>query len=228
MSRDSRTLVLLRHGQTSWNLAQRAQGHSDVELDDTGHAQAAAVAPYLAGLAPALLWSSDLARARQTAEYITKEVPVELRLDERLREFDLGERTGLTMTEFAEAYPEEYREFRAGHYDVVPGGESRAEVVARVTSCAEDALSVLSPGECGVLVGHGGALKVSVLELLGWSEGAASGLQALENCGWAVISDNGVDGRLRLAAWNRTVPGFETGAERPPQPKDFVSPPVVG
>jgi glucosyl-3-phosphoglycerate phosphatase len=210
-----RSLVLLRHGQTSWNLEGRAQGHSDVELDDTGHAQAAAVAPYLAGLAPALLWSSDLARARQTAEYVAKEAPVGLRLDPRLREFDLGERTGLTMTEFADAYPEEYRQFRAGHYDVVPGGEAHADVVARVTACVEDALAALSPGECGVVVSHGGSLKVSVLELLGWSEGAAASLQALDNCGWAAITDNGVDGRLRLAAWNRTAP-------------DFVSAPRVG
>ena len=211
-----RTLVLLRHGRTSWNQERRAQGHSDVELDDTGHAQAAAVAPYLAALTPVLLWSSDLARARQTAEYVAKEAPVSLRLDPRLREFDLGERTGLTMTEFAEAYPEEYREFRAGHYDVVPGGEARAAVVARVTACVDDALAALAPGECGVLVGHGGALKVSVLELLGWSEGAAAGLQALDNCGWGVIEDSGVDGRLRLAAWNRsTAP-------------DFVSAPGVG
>jgi len=215
MSRADRTLVLLRHGRTSWNLERRAQGHSDVELDDTGHAQAIAVAPYIAAMTPALLWSSDLARARQTAEYVAKELPVELRLDPRLREFDLGDRTGLTMDEFADAYPDEYREFRAGHYDVVPGGESRAEVVARVTTCADEALAALAPGECGVLVGHGGALKVSVLELLGWSEGAASGLEALDNCGWAVISDSGVDDRLRLAAWNRSVP-------------DFVSPPGVG
>jgi len=206
MSRTKRTLVLLRHGQTSWNLEGRAQGHSDIELDGTGHAQAAAVAPYVARLAPALLWASDLARARQTAEYVAKEASVELRLDPRLREFDLGDRTGLTRTEFAEAYPEEYREFRAGHYDVGPGAEARAAVVARVTACVEEALAALSPGECGVLVGHGGALKMSVLELLGWSEGATSGLQALQNCGWAVISDNGVDGRLRLAAWNRTAP----------------------
>jgi probable phosphoglycerate mutase len=206
MSRTSRSLVLLRHGQTSWNLERRAQGHSDVELDETGHAQAATVAPYIAGMAPALLWSSDLARARQTAEYITKEVPVELRLDPRLREFDLGDRTGLTRTEFAEAYPEEYREFRAGHYDVGPGAEARAEVVARVTACVEEVLAALSPGECGVVVGHGGALKVSVLELLGWSEGMAAGLHALENCGWAVLQDSGVGGRLRLAAWNRTAP----------------------
>jgi len=203
-----RTLVLLRHGRTAWNLERRAQGHSDVDLDDTGHAQAAAVAPYLAALSPELLCSSDLARARQTAEYVAKEASVGLQLDPRLREFDLGERTGLTMTEFAEAYPEEYREFRAGHYDVVPGGERRAAVVARVTSCVDDALAALPPGDCGVLVGHGGALKVSVLELLGWSEGATAGLQALDNCGWAVIEDSGVDGRLRLAAWNRTAPEF--------------------
>jgi probable phosphoglycerate mutase len=203
-----RTLVLLRHGRTAWNLERRAQGHSDVDLDDTGHAQAAAVAPYLAALSPELLCSSDLARARQTAEYVAKEASVGLQLDPRLREFDLGERTGLTMTEFAEAYPEEYREFRAGHYDVVPGGERRAAVVARVSSCVDDALAALSPGDCGVLVGHGGALKVSVLELLGWSEGATAGLQALDNCGWAVIEDSGVDGRLRLAAWNRTAPDF--------------------
>jgi probable phosphoglycerate mutase len=218
MSRAERTLVLLRHGRTSWNLERRAQGHSDVELDETGHAQATAVAPYLAGLAPVLLWSSDLARARQTAEYVAKEAALEIRLDPRLREFDLGERTGLTMDEFAEAYPQEYREFRAGHYDVVPGGEGRADVVARVTACVEEALAALSPGECGVVVGHGGALKVSVLEMLGWSEGATAGLQALDNCGWAVISDSGVDGRLRLAAWNRTAP----------PPPDFVSAPGVG
>jgi glucosyl-3-phosphoglycerate phosphatase len=213
-----RTLVLLRHGQTSWNLERRAQGHSDVELDETGHAQAAAVAPYLAGLGPVLLWSSDLARARQTAEYVAKEAALEIRLDARLREFALGERTGLTMDEFAEAFPEEYREFRAGHYDVVPGGESRTQVVARVTGAVEEAIAALSPGECGVVVGHGGALKVSVLELLGWSEGAAAGLQALDNCGWAVIQDSGVDRRLRLAAWNRTAP----------DPPDFVSAPGVG
>ena len=66
--------------------------------------------------------------------------------------------------------------------------------------------STLSPGECGVVVGHGGALKVSVLELLGWSEGTTAGLHALDNCGWAVVQDSGVGGRLRLAAWNRTAP----------------------
>ncbi|MGH3362699.1 MAG: histidine phosphatase family protein [Nocardioides sp.] len=212
---EGRSLVLLRHGQTAWNAERRAQGHSDVELDDLGRAQAAAVAPYLAGLRPVLLWSSDLARARQTADHVAAAGELDLRLDARLREFDLGERTGMTMVEFAEAHPAEYREFRAGRYDVVPGGESRSQVAARVVACVQEAFAAMAPGECGVLVSHGGALKVSVLELLGWPESAAASLQALDNCAWAVLADTGVDGALRLEAWNRQAP-------------DFVSPAGVG
>ena len=64
--------MLLRHGRTAWNATGRAQGHADVELDETGHAQAAAVAPWVAGFGPVVLWSSDLARARQTAAYVEK------------------------------------------------------------------------------------------------------------------------------------------------------------
>ncbi len=205
---EPRSLILLRHGRTAWNAERRAQGHSDVELDDLGRAQAAAVAPYLAGLGPVFLWSSDLARARQTAEHVAAAAGLEPRLDARLREFDLGERTGMTMAEYAAAHPEEYRSFRAGRYDVVPGGESRSEVASRVVACVQEALAALAPGECGVLVSHGGALKVSVLELLGWPESAASGLQALDNCAWAVLADSGVDGSLRLEAWNRQAPDF--------------------
>jgi probable phosphoglycerate mutase len=201
----SRRLLLLRHGQTAWNAERRAQGHSDVPLDETGHEQARTVAPYVAAMRPALLWSSDLARARQTAEYVAKECDLEPRLDARLREYHLGERTGLTMAEYAEAHPEEYRLFRTGRYDVVPGGETTPEVLARVTACVRDAVTALEPGECGVLVGHGGALKVSLLALLGWPEGASATLQALDNCGWAELHDSGASGRLRLAAYNRTA-----------------------
>jgi probable phosphoglycerate mutase len=156
---------------------------------------------------PVLLWSSDLARARQTAEYAAKEAALELRLDPRLREYHLGERTGLTMAEYAEAHPDEYRDFRAGRYDVVPGGETTPQVVTRVTACVREAMAALAPGERGVLVGHGGALKVSLLALLGWPEAASATLQALDNCGWAELHDSGVGGRVRLAAYNRTAAG---------------------
>ena len=108
----SRRLVLLRHGQTAWNAERRAQGHADVELDDTGRAQAAAVAPYVAAMRPRYVWSSDLARARETGACVAAEAGLELRLDDRLREYHLGERTGLTMAEYAAAHPDEYRAYR--------------------------------------------------------------------------------------------------------------------
>lgn len=202
-----RRLVLLRHGQTAWNAQRRAQGHSDVDIDATGHAQAAAVAPYVAAMRPSLLWTSDLARARQTADYVAAATRLQAVPDPRLREFDLGERTGMTMPEYAAAHPEEYRAFRAGRYDVVPGGETTPQVVARVVAAAQEALERLAPGECGVLVSHGGALKVATLALLGWPVEAAATLQGLDNCGWVELHASGDEGRLRLAAYNRVVPG---------------------
>ena len=63
---DARRLVLVRHGRTAWNLTRRAQGHTDIPLDEVGHRQAAAMAPAVAALRPSRLWSSDLARAAQS------------------------------------------------------------------------------------------------------------------------------------------------------------------
>jgi glucosyl-3-phosphoglycerate phosphatase len=209
-----RRLVLLRHGQTAWNAERRAQGHSDVPLDHVGRAQAAAAAPYVAGLRPRFVWSSDLARARETGELVAAAAGVDLRLDERLREYHLGERTGITMDEYAAAHPKEYRLYRSGRYDVVPGGETTEQVVERVGECLRDALAALDAGGCGVLVGHGAALKVSLLAVLGWPEGLTEGLEALHNCCWAELRDSGLDGRLRLGAYNRRAVGGP----------DFVSP----
>jgi glucosyl-3-phosphoglycerate phosphatase len=210
-----RRLVLVRHGRTAWNVDQRAQGHTDVPLDEVGAAQARAAAPVLAGLAPVTVWSSDLTRAATTARPVAEALSLPLHRDSRLREFDLGERTGMTMPEYAEAFPDEYAAFRAGRYDVVPGGESTPQVVHRVTASLEECLAGLAAGECAVVVSHGAALKVSVLALLGWPAATASGLQALDNCHWAVLEDSGPDGRLRLTAYNvgPTTPDF---ASSPP------------
>ena len=86
---------------------------------------------------------------------------------------------------------------------MVPGGESTEQVVTRVIEAVHAALADLAPGECGVLVGHGAALKVSLLAILGWPDDLAATLEALHNCCWAELRDSGVDGGLRLAAYNR-------------------------
>ena len=132
MSRDRR-LVLVRHGRTAWNDAGRAQGHADVELDAVGHAQAEAAAPALAALRPSALWTSDLARARQTCGYLERATGLAAKVDERLREYDVGARQGMVSQEFRDTFPEAFDSWVRGEDDVlVPGAESTADVVARM------------------------------------------------------------------------------------------------
>ena len=200
----TRRLVLLRHGQTAWNRIDRVQGQTDVELDESGHAQAAAAAPAMAGLRPTLLWSSDLARARQTAAHVAKETDLEPVFDERLREFALGSREGLTHAEYAAAAPEEYSGFRRGDFGVVADGERTAAVRQRMTEVAREAVDRVAPGEVAVLVSHGAAIRVGVAGLLGWAESSLPSLRGLDNCGW-VILELTEDDQFRLAAYNRVA-----------------------
>ncbi len=90
-------------------MIEKAQGHANVSLDEVGLAQAARAAPFLATYEPAFVWSSDLARARETAEEIVALTGRGLVLDKRLREYDVGERQGMTRAEFRAAFPEASR-----------------------------------------------------------------------------------------------------------------------
>lgn len=202
-----RRLILLRHGQTDWNATHRAQGHAGVDLDDTGRQQAEAAAAVLARLSPVALFSSDLARALSTAQILARVTGLTVQQDPRLREFDLGERTGITMADYAAAYPEEYVRFRAGQYDVVPGGEPAPEVIARMQAAIKDALAAVEAGEFVVVVAHGAALKVALLALLDLPQSGAASLRAMDNCGWSILEEAPPTGRLRLTAYNLRAPG---------------------
>ncbi|MGH3444871.1 MAG: histidine phosphatase family protein [Nocardioidaceae bacterium] len=207
-----RRLILLRHGRTAWNRIERGQGHADVELDDLGHAQAVAAAAYLALLSPTGLWSSDLARTRQTCAYLEKETGLVATYDARLREFDLGARTGLTIAEFAECYPVEHAAW-ARHDDSVrlPGAETTAEVAARIVPALGDVLAALDPGQTGIVVTHGAALKVGLAVLLGWNVEAERSVAGMDNCAWASLAESEYAGRLRLHGYNESVrPGHVT------------------
>jgi probable phosphoglycerate mutase len=195
-----RTLVLLRHGRTEWNHDRRAQGHADVPLDETGRAQAAAVAPLVAALCPARLWSSDLARATETAGYLADACDLPVELDPRLREFSVGERTGLTWEESVERFPWIASGVGLGErLRGVPGAESDADVRARIVPAVEDCVAALGPGETGVAVTHGAALKLALGGLLGWEDDVMRTLVVLDNCRWAsvVVSADGRPARLR-------------------------------
>lgn len=206
-----RRLVLLRHGRTAWNDAGRAQGHTDVPLDDEGEAQAKAVAPVLAALDPVAVWSSDLARAAATARCIAAEAGLEPVLDARLREFDVGpNRQGLTHDEYVAAHPVEHAALVAGDVAAIPGRETDEDVLARFLPALSSYADALGEGETGIVVSHGAALRTCVPAFLGWPEEVHDGLSVLANCGWIELEHSvgrWTSGALRwrLSAWNRTV-----------------------
>ncbi|GAB6986110.1 histidine phosphatase family protein [Nocardioides pyridinolyticus] len=203
MSAEPRRLVLLRHGQTAWNAEQRIQGQLDADLDDTGHRQAAAVAPAVAALRPAALWSSDSARARQTAAYLAKETGLEPTYDARLREYFLADWQGLTHGDLDDRPG--FEEFRRGNFDVVPGGEDAAEVAARMVAAVSELLETIGPGELAVAVSHGAAIRDAVPVLLGWPVTERAALHGPDNCAWVELDGLG-DGPMRLRAYNRVAP----------------------
>ncbi len=185
----SRRLVLLRHGRTAWNHLQRAQGHAPVELDEVGHEQARRVAELLAGLSPARLWSSDLARAHQTAAYVAESCGLEVQLDARLREFDAGEREGLTHDEAAQRWPQLHRDM--GFLEqllLIPGTESVDAVWQRIVPSVTEHLAALQPGEVGIVVTHGAAMKLALSGLLGWPRESITTLGVFDNCQWCSVA----------------------------------------
>lgn len=204
-ARSGRRLVLLRHGRTAYNHERRIQGQLDVSLDDTGLAQAAAVAPVMAALAPAVVWCSDLLRTRQTAEPVLAACGRDATYDARLREYHLGERQGLSHEEYAAAAPEEFARFHQGDFDVVPGGESTDAVRARMLAALTGLLDEVGPGETALAISHGAAIRVATVGLLDWPSEQVHGLRGLDNCGWVELLEQPEAGRLRLLAYNRTA-----------------------
>jgi glucosyl-3-phosphoglycerate phosphatase len=215
-------LVLLRHGRTAWNHERRVQGQLDAELDDTGREQAGRVADVLKLLQPTLLWSSDLVRARDTAAYVAGATGLDPVLDVRLREFDLGERQGLTHDEYAAIAPEEFELFRQGYYDDAPGAESVADVRARMVPALGEMFAALGPSDTGIAVTHGAAARVAIAAMLGWPDDAFHSLRALANCGWAVLGNHPETGDLRLAAYNRVAESWTPPVESRLVPRDAV------
>lgn len=152
-------LYAVRHGETEWNRDHIAQGHLDSPLTELGHEQAARSAKALVGLGIEFIYSSDLGRALRTAAIIGKILGLKIRKDERLRERALGVMQGLTWEQFAEKHPEDYAAFNSRDPEcVMPGGESARELMERTVQAAES-YAGNHPGQCVLVVAHGGVVK---------------------------------------------------------------------
>lgn len=168
------SLLLARHGQTDWNLVSRWQG--DPPLNEVGRGQAHALAESLAGESLDALYSSDLLRARETGEILAGHLRLEIVVDARLREIDVGEWMGHTTPELEQKFPEgfqRYREGRAGWEQ----GESYEEMGERVTA-AFRAMANAHPDGRILVSTHAGVMCAAWLacglELADW-EGTHNG-----------------------------------------------------
>jgi probable phosphoglycerate mutase len=159
-------LHLVRHGEAEGNRERRFIGQQDVVLSELGHRQAALVADRLARSGVVRVVSSDLARARATAQPLAEALGVTIELDAGLREVDNGLWSGLLATEIEAGWPAMWAEYRAGADVARPEGERWADVAARARVVVE---RLLDDGEPTAVFTHGGPL----LCLAAWASGIA-------------------------------------------------------
>lgn len=169
-------MVLVRHAQSIWNALGRWQGHADPPLSPAGEAAALAAAGEAAALAAAvaagdategggfdLVVTSDLQRARRTAELLVSAQPdpPPAVVEPLLREFDVGAWSGLTRGEIEARWPDQIALVDAGRLAAPPGGESRADFEARVRAAAGAVAAAVAAHGAGrtLVVSHGGLVR---------------------------------------------------------------------
>jgi broad specificity phosphatase PhoE len=180
-------ILLLRHAETDWNRERRFQGWRDVPLSATGREQAESAARLLAATRIDAVWSSPLARARDTAAIIAAPHRLAVQESEAFREMGFGAWEGLTRDEVRERFPDAHRAWaETPHEASWPGAETLATVRARALAGLE-ALRAAHTGQTICLVSHGITGRLLILEALGlgldrlWSfQLSSTGISELE------------------------------------------------
>ena len=153
-------IIVIRHGETAWNVDTRIQGHLDIPLNDTGLWQARQVAHALAGEPIAAVYTSDLQRAYATAQAVATATGAPLTTDLGLRERSFGHFQGRTFAQIEAELPDDARRWRKRDPDYAPdGGESLVTLRERIARTVT-ALAARHVGEQVVMVAHGGVLDV--------------------------------------------------------------------
>ena len=218
----TRRLVMLRHGQTDFNLGSRMQGQLDIELTELGRAQAVAAAEALAKHQPLLLVSSDLRRAYDTAVALGERTGLRVRVDDRLRETHLGDWQGMTHGEIDAVAPGARLAWREDATWAPHGGESRLDVAARSLPLIAELVTgepewgaVDEPARPVVLVAHGGLIAALTAALLRLPVANWPVLGGMGNASWTQLSGHSADPetgaddldaiRWRLDVWNASA-----------------------
>jgi glucosyl-3-phosphoglycerate phosphatase len=214
-----RRLVMLRHGQTDFNLGSRMQGQLDTELSELGCAQAVAVAEVLGKLQPLLIVSSNLRRAYDTAIKLGERTGLQVRVDPRLRETHLGDWQGLTHAQIDADAPGARLAWREDATWAPHGGESRVDVANRSLPVVTELVSgepewgdPNGPDRPVILVAHGGLIAALSAALLRLPVANWPILGGMGNASWVQLSGHSEDSdvgfdsiRWRLDVWNASA-----------------------
>lgn len=165
------TIILIRHGETAWNAERRLQGHLDIALNPEGERQAGALAGALAHERIDLVVSSDLVRARQTAQAVALARAMPVQADPALRERCYGGFEGLLYADIERRFPAEFAAWQGRDVDAeVPPGANRGESFRQFHARATGAIlgwAEAHPGKTLALVSHGGVLECAYRAALG-------------------------------------------------------------
>lgn len=210
----ARRLLLLRHGETTYNATRRMQGQMDTALSDLGTAQARAVATHFGQVERGIrrIIASDLSRAHETALAVGRELGLDVAVDPRLRETNLGAWQGMTHGEIDEAEPGMRWRWRNDPTWAPEGAETRIEVAARMRSVVDELMETDDdwPGSTTLLVAHGGAIAALTGALLGVPQPMLTMFNGLRNTAWVELeARTRPDGALGwyLGAFNARLTG---------------------
>lgn len=200
MSGPATTVLLVRHGETAWNLEHRLQGQcqENPPLNTTGEQQAQALAERLTAVPIAAIYSSDLQRTVQTAQAVAAKLQnMQIMPVPELRERHLGVLEGLTRSQAAVQCPQDFANLSGSPNAKPQGGESQAEVAARVISRVEQ-IAAQHSGQTILLVLHGGVLHACHRhavghEFKGRNVNCAINVIKIAGETWAMVSWNDAD-----------------------------------
>lgn len=151
-------LLLVRHGLSEWNLVGRWQGWADIPLAEAGEAQTYEARAALVGLGLTAIVHSGMLRTKRTAEVLAEGLDVQVEEEPGLKEYDVGEWSGLTRPEIERRWPGALDAWFQGRLPATPGGESREHFASRLLDAVRR-VTLTHPGGTVLCVTHGGAIR---------------------------------------------------------------------
>lgn len=177
------TVLLVRHGETTWNVEGRVQGWTGAPLSGRGREQARTTGAYLAGVGVDRLVVSDLQRTQETARLFEDGgLDVDRTFEQGWRERNFGDYQAFDRTTVADRRPDFDPEGSLTAVETVPGGESLDEFVRRVAAACESVLADIDDGETVCVVTHGGPIRTVVADLTGRDMPSLAREWAPDNC----------------------------------------------